>query len=106
MDKGATQSEVLQSLAASRRFDGYARKAAGITPGDPPDAPKGEDDPKGKSSGRRKSAEGEVVRWQARLVRHSIRKGEQQIGQRRNAVGRRPERCPGRKAGVNVRGTK
>ena len=60
-DEGATQSEVLQLLNVSRRSDGYARKTAGMTPGDPPDAPQGEDKPQGKLIGRRKSAEGIVV---------------------------------------------
>ena len=86
-DEGATQPEVLQLSNAFRRSDGYAWKATGNTPGDPPDAPQGESQPQGRLNGRRKSAEGIVVRWQARLVRHSIRKGEQQIGRSRNAAG-------------------
>ena len=37
-DEGATQSEVLRlsNKGVSCRFDGYARKAIGMTPGDPP----------------------------------------------------------------------
>jgi len=44
-DEGATQPEVLQLSNASRRSDGYAWKATGNTPGDPPDAPQGEGGP-------------------------------------------------------------
>ena len=59
-DEGATQPEVLQLSNASRRSDGYAWKATGNTPGDPPDAPQGEGGPQGQPKGRRKSAEGVV----------------------------------------------
>jgi hypothetical protein len=37
-------------------------KQSGITPGDPPDAPQGGGEPQGEPEGRRKSAEGIVVK--------------------------------------------
>ena len=52
MDEGATQSEVLQSLAASRRFDGHARKAAGITPGEPRRSPRRRGEPTARKAQR------------------------------------------------------
>ena len=47
--------------SALRRSDGHAWKTAGNTPGDPPDAPQGEDKPQGESDIRWKSAEGIVA---------------------------------------------
>ena len=58
-------------------------------PRESPDAPRmGEvSQPQGRSSASWQSAEGVVVRWQARLVRHSIRKEEKRIGRSRNVIG-------------------
>ena len=52
MDEGATQSEVLKLLAASRRSDGYVSKAAGITPGEPRRSPRRRGEPTARKAQR------------------------------------------------------
>lgn len=93
-DEGATQSEVPWSSSASRRSDGYVWKQPGLPREIPGASRKGLSLPQGGLTAPWKSAEGVVNGGQARLVRHSIRKAEQQIGRTAKAVVEGPNGAP------------
>ena len=93
-DEGATQPEVPWSST----HDVDPTVTCGKQPGLPREIPgasrKGLSLSQGGLTAPWKSAEGEVGGGQARLVRHSIRKAEQQIGRTAKAVVEGPNGAP------------